>query len=309
MRKDPNAYRELVIANYAEIAKQDESLKMVPVKGKNQNDENNMMEKIKGQETPKATPSKTENKKGKPEGVKEMGITPKKAKGITAVMDMPGKEKVLDSLKESLKKSLKEDTHYKYNRGSKAVTPEGEGTVVEVMGGTVTVEFKDGRQKDYQVNTLDHFEKKATESFRPGVDLGASFEKFKSSMADESKFEDLIKQYDWYAEMSDDSRKWDAQQEMERELKRLAKTIGSDMAASIWNQYAPKNRKVQASYFDMREGKKDKFSKLKEFLKKAIKEKKAVIVPKGSNDQQKLAALAKAGINTNPGSSAEIIEK
>lgn len=309
MRKDPNAYRELVIANYADIAKQDELLKMVPVNGKNRTDADNAMEKVKGQETPKATPSSNkENKKGKPKGVKEMGITPKKAKGITSVMDMPGKEKVLDTLKESLKKNLKEDTHYKYNKGSRAVTPEGEGSVVEVMGGTITVEFADGKQKDYQVNTLNYFEKQRSDQFMPAVNIGASFDKMKTSMGDESKFEDLMKKYDWYAEMSDDSRKYRAQKDMEYDLKVLAKSIGAEKATEIWNRYAPQDRKINAKFFTMTE-KKDKYAKLKEFLKKAIKEKKAIIVPKGANDQQKLAAMQKAGINTNPGASAEIIEK
>jgi ribosome modulation factor len=293
MKKDPNAYKDLVIANYVEIAKQDEAMKMVPVKGKNQVDEDNAMEKIKNQENPKATPSKTENRKGKPEGVKEMGITPKKAKGITSVMDMPGKEKVLDQLKESLKKSLKEDTHYKYNPGSKATTPDGEGTVKEVMGGTVTVEFEGGKQMDYQVNTLDYFEKKkqeGSESFRPGVDFGKSFDKFKTQINDEDEFENMMKKYDWYAEMSDDSRKWDAQQDLESKLKMLAKNIGAEMAADIWNRYAPKDRRVNASYFNMRE---NKYSKLKEFLKKALKEKLSAMVPKGANDAVKAAAIQK----------------
>jgi len=269
MKKDPNAYRELVTSNYADIAKQDESMKMVPVSGKNTSDKENAMEKIKGQENPKATPSKTENRKGKPEGVKEMGITPKKAKGITAVMDMPGKEKIIDQLKEAIKKSLKEDTHPKYNRGSNAHTPDGEGEVKEVRGGTITVELKDGQTKDYQVNTLNHFEKKKKEEgIMPGVDLGGSFEKMKTSMGDEQKFQDLVNKFDWYAEMSDDSSKWDAQQDMENQMKALAKTIGAEKATSIWNAKAPQDRQIKSNYFME---KKEKYGKLKEYLKKALK--------------------------------------
>jgi ribosome modulation factor len=269
MKKDPNAYRELVTSNYADIAKQDESMKMVPVSGKNTSDKENAMEKIKGQETSKATPSKTENRKGKPEGVKEMGITPKKAKGITAVMDMPGKEKIIDQLKEAIKKSLKEDTHPKYNRGSNAHTPDGEGEVKEVRGGTITVELKDGQTKDYQVNTLNHFEKqKKEEGIMPGVDLGGSFEKMKTSMGDEQKFQDLVNKFDWYAEMSDDSSKWDTQQDMEKQMKAIAKTIGAEKAASIWNAKAPQDRQIKSNYFME---KKEKYGKLKEYLKKALK--------------------------------------
>lgn len=72
---------------------------------------------------------------------------------------------------------------------------------------------------------------------------------------DETAFENLMKKYDWYAEMSDDSRKWDAQQAMERQLKQIAKTIGIEKAAEIWNKYAPSNRKEQASFFKMNEDK------------------------------------------------------
>lgn len=275
MKKDPNAYRELVTSNYAEIAKQDENLKMKEVKPGSMVDKENGMKEIKGQEKYKADSApKTENKKGKPEGVKEMGITPKKAAGITAIMDMPGKEKVIDQLKEALKRSLKEDSHHKYTPGTKVETPDGAGVIEAYVGGTATVKFSNGKEKDYQVNTLNHFENKKAEkneNFRPGVDLGGSFDKFKSQISDEDEFEKLMKTYDWYAEMSDDSRKWDAQQELEIKLKALAKNIGADIAAEIWNRHAPKNRQVQASYFMMREEKKDKYSKLKEFLKKAIK--------------------------------------
>jgi ribosome modulation factor len=156
MKKDPNAYRELITTNYAEIEKQDETLKMKEVKPGNMVDKDNGMKEIKGQEKPKATSApKTENKKGKPKGVKEMGITPKKAAGIKAVMDMPGKEKILDQLKESLKKTLVEDTHYNYSQGKAVETPEGPGMVRSVTGGTITVELEKGELVDYQINILD----------------------------------------------------------------------------------------------------------------------------------------------------------
>lgn len=291
MKKDPNAYRELVTSNYAEIAKQDENLKMKEVKPGSMVDKENGMKEIKGQEKYNADSApKTENRKGKPEGVKEMGITPKKAAGITAVMDMPGKEKVIDQLKEALKKSLKEDSHHKYTPGTKVETPDGSGVIEAYVGGTATVKFSNGKEKDYQVNTLNHFENKAAEkneNFRPGVDLGGSFDKFKSQISDEDEFEKLMKTYDWYAEMSDDSRKWDAQQELETKLKALAKNIGADTAAEIWNRHAPKNRQVQASYFMMREEKKDKYSKLKEFLKKAIKKEATRFNVKGKSEYVK----------------------
>jgi len=111
---------------------------------------------------------------------------------------------------------------------------------------------------------------------------------------DEVAFENLMKKYDWYAEMSDDSRKWDAQQDMKRQLKQIAKTISAEKAVEIWNRYAPENnRKVDTSFFEMRENKvaktifdknanitkginniakgEDNKKKLKEYLKEMIR--------------------------------------
>jgi hypothetical protein len=127
-------------------------------------------------------------------------------------------------------------------------------------------------------------------------------------LANENAFEDMMKKYDWYAEMSDDSRKWDAQQAMNSQLKMLAKKIGAERATEIWNNYAPENRKVQASFFMMRE---DKISKIKEVLKKALKkslkEGDPALKPVDDNIAKKETELAnlytqKANILKKPGS-------
>jgi len=112
--------------------------------------------------------------------------------------------------------------------------------------------------------------KENLEEIMPGVNLGASFEKMKGGMNAEDEFESLVKKYDWYAEMSDDSRKWDAQQAMEAKLRQLAKTIGVDKAVEIFNRYAPSDRKVTSS--DSMWMNEDKHAKIKEALKKALKE-------------------------------------
>ena len=105
-------------------------------------------------------------------------------------------------------------------------------------------------------------------SFMGGVDLGSSFDKMKGDMSVEDEFENLMKKYDWYAEMSDDPSKWNAQQSMEGTLRQLAKQIGADKALEIYNRYAPSDRKVTSSHF-VRE---DKHTKIKETLKKALKQ-------------------------------------
>ena len=108
-------------------------------------------------------------------------------------------------------------------------------------------------------------------SFMGGVDLGSSFEKMKGGMNAEEEFETLMKRYDWYAEMSDDALKWDAQEAMKVELRKLSKSIGVDKAVEIFNRYAPSDRKVTSSnsMWGMNE---DKHAKFKEALKKALKE-------------------------------------
>ena len=149
-------------------------------------------------------------------------------------------------------------------------------------------------------------------SFMGGVDLGASFDKFKQDiignkedfeLSDENAFEDLMKKYDFYAEMSDDPRKYDAQQAMDMQLKQLAKKIGVEKAVKLFNQKAPADRKIDASFFGMNE---NKISKIKEALKKALKEEDPQLKPISSNIEKKEAELAnlytqKANILKKPG--------
>jgi ribosome modulation factor len=293
MKKDPMAYRDLVISNTADIKKQDETLKMREVKSGNMVDKDNGMKEVKGQEKYKADSApKTEYRKGKPEGVKEMGITPKKAPGIKDVMDMPGKEKVIDQLKEALKKSLKEDTHYNYRPGSEVETPSGFGIVKDIIGGTITVELTNGELIDYQVNMLDAIaaKKQRDDAFKSLPDLGSAGQKWLSGQVEEGmndpkreEFKALVDKYDWYHEMSDDDRKHQAALEINKKLKALAAEIGEDIAVELFNAKAPKDRKIKSTK-ELREGKKDKYSKLKEYLKKAIK-KEAIYQKKDQTGQ------------------------
>jgi hypothetical protein len=86
----------------------------------------------------------------------------------------------------------------------------------------------------------------------------------------EGQFNQLMSKYDWYHEMSDDSRKWDTGRAMDQKLKSLAKAIGVDRAVELFNANAPSDRKVTTTFF--MEAKDDKHSKLKETLKKGLKE-------------------------------------
>ena len=129
LEKNPHAFDEEMFANAESVQKEDEKLEMEEVKKGNLNDKKNEMKKIKV----------------------------KAAKSL--------KEAAIEELTNSLKKkeSINEDSHWYHHVGSEVHTPDGEGTVKEITGGTLTVELKDGQLKDYQINTIDHHNEKAQE--------------------------------------------------------------------------------------------------------------------------------------------------
>jgi len=90
----------------------------------------------------------------------------------------------------------------------------------------------------------------------------------------ETQFEDLMKKYDWYYEMSDNAQKYDAGKLVDRQLQALGSKIGVDKATEIFNRYAPADKKVTSTFFSINESevKVDKHAKLKELLKAKLKE-------------------------------------
>lgn len=156
LQKDPHAYDDVFVTNAKQIRKDDEKLKMEPVKKDNFKDEAREMKKVKGVEVAKANTktSKKENKKGKPKGVKEMSKTAKTQKGIA----------VMESLLEFMfKKKLNEDVHHTYARGQQVSTPDGDGIVDGIVADTVSVKFDNDDIKDYQMNALEHYKELAKE--------------------------------------------------------------------------------------------------------------------------------------------------
>jgi hypothetical protein len=69
----------------------------------------------------------------------------------------------------------------------------------------------------------------------------------------ETQFEDLMKKYDWYYEMSDDSGKFNAGRSIDKQLQSLGGKIGADKAVEIFNRYAPADRKVTSTFFTINE--------------------------------------------------------
>lgn len=155
---DPKAFHGEMFGNFDTVEKADAKLQTKEVKNKNFVDEDNGMKKVKGQETPKAMSAPTgENKKTtKPEGVTVM-----KDKGVE------GSEKVIKEIASYLKKKLTESNPYHdFHEGMQVETTHGTATVKEINGGTLTVETKDGKLYDVQMNHARHFtEKKKEEAF------------------------------------------------------------------------------------------------------------------------------------------------
>ena len=126
LHKNPHAFDKEMFANAEDVEKADAKLETQEVKKANHKDKANEMKKAK---------------------VKSL------------------KEAAIIELKDYLKKkdAINEDSHYKHHIGSEVHTPDGKGKVVEIVGGTLTVEMEDGSHKDFQINTIDHFTQKASE--------------------------------------------------------------------------------------------------------------------------------------------------
>ena len=121
----------------------------------------------------------------------------------------------------------------------------------------------------------------------------------------EGQFNQLMSKYDWYYEMSDDPRTYDRGLALDQQLKSLAKTIGVDKAVAMFNAEAPSDRKITNTFFAEGE---DKHAKIKEILKKKVKEaifkksasggKEDVVV---ASSTKSTAELTKRGYTKIPG--------
>ena len=171
MAKDPLAYRYTQLANAKQVEKDDKRLSMKPIKGDNFVDKDNEMKKIKGHADEKKNTStpKTENKKGKPKGVKEMKGSKKKPALVKDVMKQETKETVINEMLNFFKKkdSITENDgsfsgggatpqeRTDFYKGHECMTPDGMGIVKQRNGSIVSVQLEDGSEKDYTLNVLD----------------------------------------------------------------------------------------------------------------------------------------------------------
>ena len=157
--KDPNAYKELQLANFKAVYEMDQDLEMKEVKENNKVDKPNEMKVLK-----KDVKGNTEDSLGKKEakkakngkGIEQMTQAPKKVAGV-AVMEVPGKEKV-KALKESiLDEMTKINPEYEhFNVGSRVKKKDDSlvGEITEWDGDTATVKTDDGQIHHVQGNIL-----------------------------------------------------------------------------------------------------------------------------------------------------------
>ena len=233
LQKNPHAFDEEMFANAKDVAKADAKLGTEEVKKNNLVNKDLQMKKMKGQNIDKANTkvSTKENKKGKPKGVQMM------------------KEDALKDLYNSLKKKdlINEDSHWKHHVGSEVHTADGKGKVIEIVGGTLTVEMEDGKLVDVQINSIDHHTQKAQEQeptqgaqAEPTVkDMWASWDKnqakpFSGMVGSPEQFEkplDLSKLKEYIDKNKDDKEKMRKLKEAVKKLKEayVIKTVGTDV--------------------------------------------------------------------------------
>jgi hypothetical protein len=157
--KDPDAYRELQLANFKAVKVMDEDLKMKEVKPDNLVDKPNGMKVL--QKNAKAntenTLEKKEKKKAKnPKGIKVQTQAPKKVAGVKA-FPTPGKETV-KTLKEHILDEMTKinPEHEHFNVGARVKKKDNSlvGEITEWDGDTATVKTDDGQIHHIQGNIL-----------------------------------------------------------------------------------------------------------------------------------------------------------
>jgi hypothetical protein len=155
LQKDPKAYIDVQFPNAKDIAKYDSNMKMLVVKKDNHKDANRQMQTVKAFKDAIANTkdSKAENKKGKPQGVKELSMNAKKAKGISKAFETPSaKEKIMEAFYAEIfkkKDKLNEDMHPAFGHGEEVPLQQldrehfgcNTGIIRGINGGTLEIEL------------------------------------------------------------------------------------------------------------------------------------------------------------------------
>lgn len=157
--KDPDAYKDLQLANFKAVKRMDKDLEMKDVKEDNKVDKANGMKVMRKDAPASANTSKKESKKKSK--VQQMTQAPKKHKGVE-VMDVPGKATVL-ALKEHILDELTTPNleHEHINKGSRIKKKDAKeydaskvGSVTDFDGHMATVKWDNGTEEHVMPNVL-----------------------------------------------------------------------------------------------------------------------------------------------------------
>jgi hypothetical protein len=155
--KDPDAYKDLQLANFKAVKEMDKDLEMKDVKKNNLNDKPNEMKVVKkdAKGNTQDTLEKKERRKSKTAKVPVMSQAPK---GSLKAFATPGKEKVM-ALKENIMREMTTQNphHEDIHKGMEVYKKKGDATsgkVIEFDGHTATVEWENGTTEDVQKNIL-----------------------------------------------------------------------------------------------------------------------------------------------------------
>lgn len=156
--KDPDAYKDLQLANFKAVKEMDKDLEMKDVKKNNLTDKPNEMKVVKKdvKGNTQDTLEKKEKKKAKNgKGLQHMTQTPK---GKLEAFATPGKEKVMALKEHILDEMTTQNPHHEdFHKGMEVYKKKGDskpGKVMEFDGHTATVQWEDGSVEDVQKNIL-----------------------------------------------------------------------------------------------------------------------------------------------------------
>lgn len=278
--KDPDAYKDLQLANFKAVKEIDQDLKMKEVKKDNHKDKPNEMKAVK-----KDAASNTQDSLGKKEakkakngkGLQHMTQTPK---GKLEAFPTPGKEKVM-ALKEHILDEMTNvnPTHEYINVGSrvkkKNITDYDDskvGNVTKFDGDTATVKWDNGQEEHVQINVITK------------KDLPAP--KDTSAMDRLPDFGQVTKE--------DSAHSIKADAELDKSRDNFIKNIYKNTPAE----------KVPEKFRSIAKGDEDKKAKIKEQIKKAIEE---IMLKKGTqtvtaDTEQSKRTLKQAGYAEVPNS-------
>ena len=157
--KDPDAYKQLQLANFKAVKEMDEDLKMKEVKKDNLIDKPNEMKVLRknAKANTEDTLEKKEKRKAKnPKGIKVQTQAPKKVAGVKA-FPTPGKETV-KTLKEHILDEMTKinPEHEHFNVGARVKKKDNSlvGEITEWDGDTATIKTDDGQIHHVQGNII-----------------------------------------------------------------------------------------------------------------------------------------------------------